>query len=116
MAFERVWANDAESQYNALRDDAEASRNARRADPGKKPAKAEGLFKQVHSCIQKLLDNPRHPGLNTHKFNGIENPYDSKEPVFEAYAQNRTPGAYRVFWCYGRARNQIAIIAITPHP
>jgi hypothetical protein len=30
--------------------------------------------------------------------------------------QNRTPGAYRVFWCYGPDQKQITILAITPHP
>ena len=45
------------------------------------------------------------------------------EEVFEAYAQNNTPGAYRVFFCYGPdrmdARKRVAvltIVAITPHP
>jgi hypothetical protein len=38
--------------------------------------------------------------------------------VFEAYAQNRTPGAYRIFWCYGpdKDKGDITITAITPHP
>ena len=38
------------------------------------------------------------------------------EKVFEAYAQQRTPGAYRVFWYYGPERGMITIVAITPHP
>jgi hypothetical protein len=43
--------------------------------------------------------------------------------IFEAYAQNNTPGAYRVFWHYGpdargvKGRiSAITIVAITPHP
>jgi 3'-phosphoadenosine 5'-phosphosulfate sulfotransferase len=43
--------------------------------------------------------------------------------VFEAYVQQNTPGAYRVFWYYGPdevdksgKRPVITIIAITPHP
>ena len=44
------------------------------------------------------------------------NPFAPKEPVFEAYAENQTPGAYRIFWCYGPDKKQITIIAITPHP
>ena len=27
-----------------------------------------------------------------------------------------TPGACRTFWCYGPAKREITIIAITPHP
>ena len=42
--------------------------------------------------------------------------YQVKAKVFEAYAQHRTPGAYRVFWCYGPGPGEITILAITPHP
>jgi len=38
------------------------------------------------------------------------------EKVFEAYAENRTSAAFRVFFCYGPERNEITITAITPHP
>ena len=94
-----------------------ASVEARRKNKKQKASKAEGLFKQVRDCIQKLSSNPRHPGLHTHKYDSLEHPHDPNAPVFEAYAQeNRTPGAYRVFWCYGPGRDQITIITITPHP
>jgi len=36
--------------------------------------------------------------------------------VFEAYAQQRTPGAYRIFFCYGKERYVIEILTIVPHP
>jgi hypothetical protein len=36
--------------------------------------------------------------------------------MFEAYAQNDTPGAYRIMWCYGPGKGEITIVAITPHP
>ncbi len=115
MAFAPVWTRSALTEYNALKGQARASLQARKADR-RKASKAEGLFKQVHGCIQKLLNDPRHPGLNTHKFDSLEHPYDARLPVFEAYAQNQTPGAYRVFWCYGPGIGQVTIIAITPHP
>jgi len=38
------------------------------------------------------------------------------EKLFEAYVQQRMPAAYRIFWYYGPGRNQITIVAITPHP
>ena len=74
-----------------------------------------GLYKQIHKTLQ-IQANPRHPGLHTHEYSSLENPFNSKEKVFEAHAQNNTPGAYRVFWCYGPEKRQITIIAITPHP
>ena len=71
-------------------------------------------FKAVRSALGKLQNNPRHPGLNTHKFS------DKKglngEELLEAYAENNTPGAYRIFWHYGPGKDIISIIAITPHP
>jgi hypothetical protein len=115
VAFTGIWTSAAEEKYLALRREAEASLNARKAGK-KKATKAEGLFKQVHGCVQKLLQDPRHPGLKTHKYDSLEHPYDASQPVFEAYAQNQTPGAYRVFWCYGPKKGEITIIAITPHP
>jgi len=109
-----VWASTAEATYSDLRSAAQTSLDKRRA--GGKASKAEGLFKQVKKAIDLLANNPRHPSLHTHKYNDIDNPYDPSQPVFEAYAQNKTPGAYRIFWCYGPKKADITIIAITPHP
>jgi hypothetical protein len=60
-----------------------------------------------------LLTNPRHPGLQSHEFTSLHGPRGEK--VFEAYAQQNTPAAYRVFWYYGPERKQITVIAITAH-
>jgi len=69
----------------------------------------------VEKCVRLLLENPKHPGLRTHEFFSIEHPYEKGAKVFEAYVQNRTPGAYRLFWCYGPDKGEITIIAITAH-
>ncbi len=71
-------------------------------------------FKAVQKCLGLLETNLRHPGLHTHKYESLQCPRG--EDVFEAYAENLTPGAYRVFWHYGPAKGQITILAITPHP
>jgi hypothetical protein len=82
----------------------------------------QGLFDQVKKCIRFLRSNPRHPSLNTHPYSSLLNPIDPKQKVFEAYAQNKTPGAYRVFWIYGSAKRPptkgkvLTIITITSHP
>jgi hypothetical protein len=76
----------------------------------------QGIFRQVQKTLRLLSQNPRHPSLQTHKFESIQHPYVATAPVFEAYAQHHAPSAYRVFWCYGPDRRQITIIAITPHP
>ncbi len=75
-----------------------------------------GLVKQIKKSLGYLQRNPAHPSLHTHPYTSIENPYNPNEKVFEAYAQNNTPSAYRIFWCYGPKERQITIIAITPHP
>jgi len=116
MSFKPAWTEEAQAQYAQLREAAAASLAARRKNKNLKATKTEGLFKQVRDCIAKLLNNPRHPGLNTHKYDSLEHPSDPNAPVFEAYAQNRTAGAYRVFWCYGPGKGEITIISITPHP
>lgn len=78
-------------------------------DNGKKAAR-----KAVHEALKKMRMNLRHPSLNTHKYDELQGP--NGEEVFESYAQNNTPGAYRIFWYYGPKRKMITILAITPHP
>lgn len=75
-----------------------------------------GLEKQIKKALGYLQINPRHPSLQTHVFHSIENPFDPNDKVFEAYAQNRTPGAYRIFWCYGPQKKEITVLAMTSHP
>jgi len=77
------------------------------------PAKRK-ILKAVRKTLGLLETNLRHPSLQTHEFTSLKGP--SGEKVFEAYVQQKTPGAYRVFWYYGPERNQITIVSITPHP
>ena len=71
-------------------------------------------LKAVRKALAHLEANPRHQSLNTHKFDSLAGA--NGEEVLEAYAQNQTPSAYRVFWHYGPGKGTITIIAITPHP
>ncbi|MBI3461706.1 MAG: hypothetical protein HY000_01395 [Planctomycetes bacterium] len=116
MMFKIKWTDEAQATYAQLKVDAEASLAARQKKGKKRSSKAEGLFKQVHKAIQQLGANPKHPGLKTHEYKSLVHPYDANGKVFEAYAQNDTPGAYRIFWCYGPEKSEMTIIAITPHP
>jgi hypothetical protein len=116
LAFQVCWTSSAATEYARLKEAAVKSLQTRKSGKRSKATRAEGLFKQVHECVQKLLSNPRHPGLNTHKYDSLEHPYKKGDAVFEAYAPNATSGAYRVFWCYGPKKGDLTIIAITPHP
>ena len=116
MSFELQFTPTAEETYSSFKDAAEQALESRKKSKKAKASKQEGLFKQVYKALELLANNPRHPGLQTHEYDVIQNPHNPKEKIFEAYAQNRTPGAYRIFWCYGPGKNQLTIIAITSHP
>jgi len=116
VSFELVFVEPAATTFKQLESAAKSAFENRQKSGQKKSSKQEGLFKQTRKTIQYLTKNPRHPSLNTHKYESITNPYNSDEKVFEAYVKNKTPGAYRVFWCYGPDKKELTIIAITPHP
>ena len=84
------------------------------------PANA-ALLEQIRKAIGYLEIDPQQPSLHTHEFTSLTGV--NGEKVFEAYAQNNTPGAYRIFWHYGpdetRGKKRvpaITILAITSHP
>ena len=96
--FVLLYTENAEDDLNSLTND--------------KSKKA--VLKAVVKSLKLMSANLKHPSLNTHKYdemNGLNG-----EEVFESYAQNNTPGAYRIFWHYGPEKNMITILAITPHP
>lgn len=80
-----------------------------KSDKSKKAA-----AKAVIKSLKFMKVNLKHPSLNTHKYDEIEGP--NGEEIFESYAQNNTPGAYRIFWYYGPGKKKITVVAITPHP
>ena len=76
-----------------------------------------GLAKRLKAVLKtlgRLETDPRHPGLQSHEFQSLSGTHGEK--VFEVYAEQATPAAYRVFWHYGPKKSQITILAITPHP
>jgi mRNA-degrading endonuclease RelE of RelBE toxin-antitoxin system len=74
----------------------------------------EHHLKEVQKALDFLAHNPKHPGLHTHKYHNLEGAHG--EEVFEAYAENHTPGAYRIFWHYGPGKGIITVIDIIHHP
>ena len=96
--FELEWTEEARGTYNLLKGDASQKKR----------------YKAVKKTIGFLAINPRHNSLQTHEFLSLKGP--NGEKVFEAYAEQNTPAAYRVFWYYGSSRGIITIFAITSHP
>ena len=98
MLFELEWTDEAGATYIRLKSDASQKKR----------------YKAVKKTIRLLAENPRHRSLQTHQFFSLKGPRGEK--VFEAYAEQKTPAAYRVFWFYGPSKGKITIFAITPHP
>jgi len=98
MQFKLLFTEEASADYDAL-------------EKGRAHLKR---FKAVRKALGYLETNPRHGSLNTHKYEAISGP--NGEDIFEAYAENKTPAAYRIFWYYGPRKKEITIVAITPHP
>lgn len=82
----------------------------------------KGALKQVRKTLGYLETDLRSKSLQTHEYYSLTKRYGQK--VFEAYVQQNTPAAYRVFWRYGPDEKDkngrriaiITIIAITQHP
>ena len=96
--FELQWTAEASKAYNLL----------------KSTASQRKRYQAVKKTIKFLAMNPRHPSLQTHEYMSLKGP--NGEKVFEAYAEQSTPAAYRVFWYYGPSKGIITIFAITSHP
>lgn len=96
--FEIEWTKEAEETFNLLKGDASQKKR----------------YNAVKKTLRFLAENPRHNSLQTHEYSSLEGP--NGEKVFEAYAEQNTPAAYRVFWYYGPIKGIITIFAITPHP
>ncbi|MBU1043071.1 MAG: hypothetical protein KJ915_01580 [Candidatus Omnitrophica bacterium] len=80
----------------------------------KKSPSLEKRYKAVKKSLRFLQENPKHPGLQTHQYDSFKGPMGEK--IFEAYAEQNTPAAYRIFFYYGPQEKEITIFAITPHP
>jgi hypothetical protein len=71
-------------------------------------------YKAVSRALRQLAVNPRYPGLEIHPIESLSGP--NGEKIFEAYAENNTPAAYRIFWCYDPGKGVIHIISVQKHP
>jgi hypothetical protein len=96
--FKLTWSAEAKETYNILKN-----------DPSQKKH-----YNAVKKTLNFLATNPRHNSLQTHEFTSRKGP--NREKIFEAYAEQNTPAAYRVFWFYGPDKNVITVLTITAHP
>ena len=97
MKFEIIFTDNAVKQFKDL----ERSKNK------------SVVFKALKKTLGLMEVNLRYPSLNTHEFKSIDGPHGEK--MFESYVQNKTPGAYRIFWYYGPKKGCLTITSIIPH-
>jgi hypothetical protein len=71
-------------------------------------------LKKVRNALARLEANPRHPGLNSHKYVSMRG--EAGQDVWDSYVENSAPSAWRIFWHYGPEADQITIVTIGPHP
>lgn len=79
MTFELIFTEKADSQLDFL----ENTKDKQIA------------LKAVRKTLGLMETNLRHPSLQTHDYDDLKG--SNGEKVFESYAQNHTPGAYRIF-------------------
>jgi hypothetical protein len=98
VTFKLVFTDEADEQLTALEN-----------SPGERKR-----LKAVRKALGLLETNLRHPSLHTHKYGTLSGAHG--EDVFTAYAENKTPAAFRIFWHYGPDEGTITVLAVTAHP
>jgi len=98
MIFELAFSDRAKDQLRTLKTDKGLAKR----------------YKAVQAAFKKLQRDPRHSSLQTHEFYSLKGP--NNEKVFEAYAEQKTPAAYRIFFYYGPQRGVISIVSVERHP
>jgi len=72
-------------------------------------------LKKVRKALRLLEQRgPRHPGLQSHAYHSVPGPDGAT--LWESYVENKTPSAWRIWWIYGPAGDQITIVTVGPHP
>lgn len=97
-AFEILWTDQAERQLLELK----------RRGPVDK-------YIKVTKTLSTIAEHgPKYPSLRSHKYQSIKGP--GGEDIWESYVENRTAGAWRVWWMYGPKTNEITLIMLGKHP
>lgn len=72
-------------------------------------------YRKIRKALRLLKEiGPSHPGLYSHPYQSIPGP--GGVSLWEAYVENRTPSAWRIWWIYGSTADTITIVTLGPHP
>jgi len=77
-------------------------------------AQYQKKLRKVRKALGQLQVDPRYPGLQSHKYSSMRGA--NGEDVWDSYVENRTPGAWRIFWHYGPDENVITVLVVSAHP
>lgn len=77
-------------------------------------ARDKKQLNRVRNALGLLQTDPKYPSLHSHKYRSTKGLND--EDVWDSYVENHTPGAWRIFWCYGPDADTITILTVGPHP
>lgn len=71
-------------------------------------------WKKVTKSLGLLEQDPAYPSLHTHPYESLDDVFG--ERIWESYADNKTPAAWRVWWFYGPDDGQITVVMVAQHP
>lgn len=73
--------------------------------------------KKLTKILGQIQTKPTtYPGLNSHKVPMLKGAGPNGEAMWESYVENKTPGAWRVFWYFDSAiRGDIVVTSIEAH-
>ena len=76
----------------------------------------EKKWKKVNKALKFLETNPHHPGLHAHKWPNLKGKAPDGGDYWNAYVENDTPSAWRIFFYYPRDDpGAIYVTTIEPH-
>jgi hypothetical protein len=77
-------------------------------------------LKKMRKALGLLQTDLTYPGLHSHPYQNF--PGLEKNKVWDSYVENRTPGAWRIYWMYGpnevrddQEVSVITVLVIGPH-
>lgn len=73
-------------------------------------------FKKLTKTLRFLKDDPKHPGLNSHKWDKLKGKAPDRGDMWVAYLENHTPSAWRIFYFFdSRDPGVLYVTSIEPH-
>ena len=114
MALQIKWTEEAAAQYDKIR----SAANEAQSKPQRQENEVLATRRAAETGSQDnpaIRDNPKHPGLETHQYSDLENPYDKKQKVGRPTFKTKHP-APTSLWCYGPRRGWLTLFLLHRTP